>query len=60
MAEIATLGVVVQVANAFGEVRSSLAVIIDNWTRVTRVRSIWRRLHEFERNMDKCAVAEMQ
>lgn len=58
MAEIATLGVVVQVANAFGEVRSSLAVIIDNWTRVTRVRSIWRRLHEFEANMDKYTVSE--
>ena len=53
MAGIATLGVVVQVSGAFGEVRSSLAVFIDNWTRITRVRSIWLRLHEFEANMDK-------
>ena len=53
MAGIATLGVVVQVSGAFGEVRSSLAVFIDNWTRITRLRSIRMRLHEFENNMDK-------
>ena len=53
MAGIASLGVVIQISGAFGEVRSSLAVFIDNWTRITRVRSIWLRLHEFEANMDK-------
>lgn len=53
MAGLATLGVVVQVSGAFGEVRSSLAVFIDNWTRITKLRSIWRRLHEFEANLDR-------
>lgn len=53
MAGVASLGLVVQVSGAFGEVRSSLAVFIDNWTRITRLRSIWMRLHEFEANLDK-------
>ena len=52
MAGMASLGLVIQVSGAFGEVRSSLAVFIDNWTRVTKLRSIWLRLHEFETNLD--------
>lgn len=59
MAGMATLGVVVQVSGAFGEVRASLAVFIDNWTRITRLRSIWIRLHEFEYNLDKFAGASL-
>lgn len=53
MAGIATLGVVVQVSSVFGEVRSSLAIFINNWKVITRLRSIWMRLHEFEINLDK-------
>lgn len=56
MAGMATLGVVVQVANAFGEVRSSLAIFINNWKVITRLRSIWMRLHEFEANLDKYQI----
>jgi len=53
MAGVVTLGLAMQVVNSFGEVRSSLAVVINNWTRITRLRSIWMRLHEFEDNLDK-------
>lgn len=53
MAGIATLGLIMQIINSFGEVRTSLAVVINNWTRITRLRSIWIRLHEFETNLDK-------
>jgi len=53
MAGIATLGVVVQVSSAFGEVRSSLAIFINNWKVITRLRSIRMRLKEFEQNLDK-------
>lgn len=56
MAGIATLGLTMQIVNSFGEVRSSLAVVINNWTRITRLRSIWMRLHEFEVNLDKYQV----
>ena len=47
------LGVVVQVSNAFGKVHSSFALFINNWTTVTELRSIWKRLHEFEANLDR-------
>ncbi|MDP3947724.1 MAG: putative transporter [bacterium] len=49
-----TLGVMMKISNAFGEVRSSLALFISNWTTITELRSIWKRLHEFEANIDKC------
>jgi len=46
------LGVVVQVSNAFSRVHSSFSLFIHNWTTITELRSIWKRLHEFERNLD--------
>jgi peptide/bleomycin uptake transporter len=47
-----TLGVMSQVAGAFDQVHSSFSVFINNWTTVTELRSIWKRLHEFEKNLD--------
>lgn len=47
------LGVLMQVINAFGKVNDSFSVFIDNWTTVTELRSIWKRLHEFEANLDR-------
>lgn len=47
-----TLGILIQVSNAFSQVHGSLALFIHNWTTITELRSIWRRLHEFERNLD--------
>lgn len=49
---VITLGVLIQVSNAFSQVHGSLALFIHNWTTITELRSIWRRLHEFERNLD--------
>lgn len=43
-----TLGVVMQVSNSFDKVRESLSVFISNWTTVTELRSIHKRLKEFE------------
>lgn len=48
-----TLGVMMQVSNAFSEVRASFSVFLYNWTTITELRSIWKRLHEFEANLDK-------
>ncbi len=45
------LGVMVQVSNAFGRVRASLSIFTMNWTTITELRSIYRRLQEFERNI---------
>ena len=48
-----TLGTLVQISNAFGKVWSSFALFVHNWTTITELRSIWRRLHEFQDNLDK-------
>ena len=47
------LGVVVQVSNAFQKVHGGFALFLHNWTTITELRSIWRRLREFEKNLDK-------
>ena len=46
-----TLGVLVQVSNAFSKVRESFSIFISNWTTITELRSIHRRLREFEHNI---------
>ncbi len=48
-----TLGVLMKVSNAFDKVHGSFSLFIDNWTTVTELRSIWKRLREFEQNLDK-------
>lgn len=53
-----TLGVIMQVGNAFGKVHSSFSLFIHNWTTITELRSIWKRLHEFETNLDKHRIIE--
>ena len=47
------LGVLVQVSNAFSKVRESFSVFISNWTTITELRSIHKRLMEFERELKK-------
>lgn len=46
-----TLGVLVQVSNAFSKVRESFSIFIANWTTITELRSIHKRLREFEHNI---------
>ena len=46
-----TLGVLVQVSNAFSKVRESFSIFIGNWTTITELRSIHKRLREFEQNI---------
>ncbi|ECO7145665.1 putative transporter [Campylobacter jejuni] len=45
------LGIVMQINNAFDQVRSSFSVFITNWTTITQLRSIYKRLKEFEKNI---------
>jgi peptide/bleomycin uptake transporter len=47
------LGTLVQVSNAFDKCHSSFSLFINNWTVVTELRSIKKRLKEFENNLDK-------
>ena len=53
-----TLGILIQTSSAFREVQSSFSLFMQNWTRITELRSIFKRLTEFEkaigyRNSDK-------
>jgi len=50
---IITLGVLIQIDNAFGKVQGSFALFMENWTTVTELRSIKKRLKEFEENLDR-------
>ena len=47
-----TLGTMVQVSNAFSRVHGGFALFLHNWTTITELRSIWKRLHVRRRN--KC------
>ena len=44
-----TLGVLIQTSSAFREVQSSFSLFMQNWTRITELRSIYKRLSEFEK-----------
>lgn len=48
-----TFGLLNQVSDAYNRVDNSFALILNNWTTLTELRSIWKRLHEFEGNLDK-------
>ena len=50
---IITLGVMVQVSNAFSRVHGGFSLLLHNWTTITELRSIWKRLSEFENNLKK-------
>jgi len=47
-AGVITLGVLVQISNAFDKVHGSFSYFLDNWLSVNELRSINRRLNEFE------------
>lgn len=49
---IITLGILIQIDNAFGKVLNSFSLFLENWTTVTELRSIKKRLKEFEVNLD--------
>lgn len=48
-AGLITLGVIQQVGNAFGKVNEAFSYLIERWTDITELRSIHKRLSEFER-----------
>ena len=51
--KLITLGVVVQVSNAFRKVHEGFGVFLYQFTTITELRSIWKRLKEFEQNLTK-------
>lgn len=51
MVGLIPLGTLVQVSNAFSKVRESFSIFTLNWTTITELRSIHKRLREFEKNI---------
>ena len=51
--KLITLGVVVQVSNAFRKVHEGFGVFLYQFTTITELRSIWKRLKEFESNLSR-------
>jgi len=50
---LVSFGLYQQVSSAFDRVDGSFRIVLDNWTTLTELRSIWKRLHEFEMNLDR-------
>ncbi len=46
-----TLGILIQTSSAFREVQGSFSLFMQNWTRITELRSIFKRLNEFEKKI---------
>lgn len=46
-----TLGLMQQITNAFGQVRSSFQYLISSWTTLVELMSIYKRLRSFERTL---------
>jgi len=59
-----TLGIMMQVVNAFGEVKDAFSVFLYQWVKINELRSIHKRLKEFEtainynENIDKNFIKE--
>lgn len=45
------LAVIQQVSNAFGKVNEAFSYLIERWTDITELRSIYKRLTEFEESL---------
>jgi len=54
-----TLGVFQQINNAFDKVHDSFSVFLHRWTTITELRSIYKRLHEFEGNLKRFEKPKM-
>ena len=54
--KLITLGVVVQVSNAFRKVHEGFGVFLYQFTTITELRSIYKRLKEFEANLTRYSV----
>lgn len=47
-----TLGLMTQITNVFDQVRSSFQYLINSWTTLVELMSIYKRLRSFERELD--------
>ena len=43
------LGIMMRAVNAFGEIKDAFNVFLYNWVQINKLRSIYKRLSEFEK-----------
>ena len=55
-----TLGLMTQITNVFGQVRSAFQYLISSWTTLVELMSIYKRLRSFERQLDESLLHEQQ
>ncbi|WP_435954977.1 peptide antibiotic transporter SbmA [Dryocola sp. BD626] len=53
-----TLGLMQQITNAFGQVRSSFQYLISSWTTLVELMSIYKRLRSFEHTLQDIPVPQ--
>jgi len=54
-----TLGLMTQITNVFGQVRTSFQYLIYSWTTLVELMSIYKRLRSFERELDDGDLQEV-
>ena len=54
-----TLGLMTQITNVFGQVRGSFQYLINSWTTLVELMSIYKRLRSFERELDGQDIQEV-
>ena len=54
-----TLGLMTQITNVFGQVRGSFQYLINSWTTLVELMSIYKRLRSFERELDGQEIQEV-
>ena len=53
-----TLGLMTQISNVFDQVRSSFQYLINSWTTIVELMSIYKRLRSFEHQLDGHTLAQ--
>ena len=52
VAGVMTLGVMQQLVRAFGRVEASMQYLFNSWPTLIELASVYKRLREFEKNID--------
>jgi len=60
VAGVMTLGVMQQILRAFGRVEGSLQYLFNAWPTIIELASVYKRLREFERQIDSIPESEVQ
>jgi peptide/bleomycin uptake transporter len=60
VAGVMTLGVMQQILRAFGRVEGSLQYLFNAWPTIIELASVYKRLREFERQIDSMTEPEVQ